>query len=97
MTIDTNDLPVDDLDAYFSGLEQPAPAADPDFDQAEFDALIAELANGAPETTYDLSGLYLKGEPDLNAMDTQEAQVDPQEVEAWLDSLEPLQSFEMEL
>ncbi len=93
--IDTNDLSVDDLDAYFSRLEQPAPAADPDFDQAEFDALIAELANGAPETTYDLSGLYLEGEPDLS--DTQETQVDPQEVEAWLDSLEPSQSFEMEL
>jgi hypothetical protein len=97
MTIETNSQAVDDLDAYFSSLEQPAHSGDPEFDQAELDALIAELANGAPETTYDLSNFYLEGEPDLSAMDTQETQVDPQAVEAWLDSLEQSQSFEMDL
>ena len=94
ITFEPNDQPTDDLDTFFNPAD-PLPTADADFDQAEFDALIAELANGgAPETTYDLSGVFAAGEPDI---DTQEAQVDPQAVEAWLDSLEPSQSFEMDL
>ena len=97
ITFEPNDQPGDDLDALFNPVD-PLPTANADFDQAEFDALIAELANvDAPETTYDLSGLYLEGDPDLTTLDTQEAEVDPQAVEAWLDSLEPSQSFEMDL
>ena len=97
ITFEPNEQAVDDLDTLFDSVD-PQPTDDPEFDQAAFDALIAELANsGAPETTYDLSSLYLQGDPDLSALDTQEAQVDPQEVEAWLDSLEPSQSFDMDL
>src|SRR5258708_26394069 len=96
ITFEPNDQPGDDLDTFFNPAD-PLPTADADFDQAEFDALIAELANGgAPETTYDLSGLYLEGDPDLTTLDTQEAEVDPQAVEAWLDSLEPSHSFEID-
>ncbi len=97
MTIETNDQPVDDLEAYINSLEQPAPTADPQFDQAEFDALLADLANGTPETTYDLSDVFSENEPGITEMDTQPAEVDPQAMEAWLDSLEPTQSFDMDL
>jgi hypothetical protein len=97
ITFEPNEQAVDDLDSLFDSVG-PQPTDDPEFDQAEFDAMIAELANGgAPETTYDLSGLYLEGDPDLTTLDTQEAEVDPQAVEAWLDSLEPTQSFDMDL
>lgn len=97
ITFEPNDQPVDDLDAFFNPVD-PLPTADAEFDQAEFDALIAELAQGnEPETTYDLSGVFSADEPAITELDTQEAQVDPQAVEAWLDSLEPSESFEMDL
>ena len=41
------------------------------------------------QATYDLSDVFSENEPGITEMDTQPAEVDPQAVEAWLDSLEP--------
>ena len=71
------------------------PNTDIEVDPPDFDALVEELTNGV-EPQYDLSGLYPEGGPDLSAEDTQEAEVDPQDMEAWLDSLEP-SSLDMDL
>ena len=97
ITFEPTEQPVDELDAYFNSLEAATPA-DVEMNQADFDALIADLANAdGLDINDDISNLYLQGEPDLTELDTQEVEVDPQAVEAWLDSLEPTQSFEMEL
>lgn len=68
------------LDDLMAGLPD-VPAMDMGVDQAEFDALIAELAQDYPVAS---------------GMDTSEPEIDPQELENWLDSLEPA-SFDMDL
>ena len=50
------------------------PDTDTGVDQAEIDALIAELAQDYPVTT---------------DVDTTQPEIDPQELQNWLDSLEP--------
>jgi hypothetical protein len=57
------------------------PTTDVGVDQAEIDALIAELAQDYPPTT---------------DLDTTQPEIDPQELENWLDSLEP-NSLDMDL
>jgi hypothetical protein len=50
-------------------------------DQADFDALIAELGQDSPT---------------VSDVDTTQPEIDPQELENWLDSLEP-SSLDMDL
>ncbi len=57
------------------------PETDLGVDQAEIDALIAELARDYPATS---------------DLDTTQPEIDPQELENWLDSLEP-SSLDMDL
>ena len=57
------------------------PDTDLGVDQAEIDALIAELAQDYPAT---------------GDLDTTQPEIDPQELENWLDSLEPA-SLDMDL
>lgn|GEM_PF-5584863 len=52
----------------------PTPNLDLGVDDAEFSALIDELAQGFPAAA---------------ELDTTQPEIDPQELEAWLDSLDP--------
>jgi hypothetical protein len=78
ITIEPEDTTFDDFLNSLPAL----PSTDMSADQAEIDALIAELAQDYPTTT---------------DLDTTQPEIDPQELENWLDSLEPTSSFDMDL
>jgi len=68
------------FDAFMNSLPDPS-TPDVGVDQADIDALIAELAQDYPT---------------VSDVDTTQPEIDPQELENWLDSLEP-SSLDMEL
>lgn len=68
ITFEPNDTSLED----FMNSLPPIPTPNMDVDEAEFDALIAELAQDSP--------------PDVD-LDATQPEFDPQELEAWLDSL----------
>jgi hypothetical protein len=68
--------------------QEPARPIEVEFDQAKFDDLILQLAQGTDlDMTYDLRELYPAQEPDITELDTQEIQIDAQAMDAWLDDL----------
>ena len=77
ITFEQEDVTFDDFMNSLPDL----PATDVGVDQADLDALIADLAQEYPVTT---------------DLDTTQPEIDPQELENWLDNLEP-NSLDMDL
>lgn len=72
-----SDITFEQEDVTFDDFMNSLPAmqtTDVGVDQADLDALIADLAQEYPTTT---------------DLDTTQPEIDPQELENWLDSLEP--------
>ncbi len=74
-----SDIPFEPEDTSFEDFLNslpvtPMPDLDLGVDDAEFNALIEELAQGFPSAA---------------DLDTTQPEIDPQELEAWLDSLDP--------
>ncbi len=76
-TFDPEDTSFDDFMNSLPAL----PAPEVDVDQAEFDALITELAQDSPV---------------VGDLETTQPEIDPQEFENWLNSFEPA-SVDMDL
>jgi hypothetical protein len=77
ITFDPEDMTFDE---FINGLPDML-ATNTGMDQADFDALIAELGQDSPT---------------VSDVDTTQPEIDPQELENWLDSLEP-SSLDMDL